>query len=186
MGPAQRELCPIGQVEPTVDRPIADPLPWLAIATKPQHEHVVTDGLRQKGLDTFLPLYWATRRWSDRVKRLQFPLFPGYVFCRFDHGDRVSVLQTPGVRWIVSFGGEHVPVANYEIARIQVLVASGSPLLPWPFLKKGQRVRVEDGPLSGLEGILAQGSDARRVVVSLDLLQRSVAVQVDRDRVIPI
>src|SRR6266542_3519675 len=186
MGFAQRELCPNWQSEPTVVGSFAGRLPWFAIVVKTQHEHVVHDGLCQKGLESFLPLYCATRRWSDRVKRLQAPLFPGYVFCRFDHRDRVSVLRTPGVRSIVSFGGTVTPIGNQEIERIQALVASGSPLEPWPFLKQGQRVRIDDGPLSGLEGILAEAGKGRRVVVSLDLLQRSVAVQLDRDRITPL
>jgi transcription antitermination factor NusG len=186
MGLAQRELCTNRQSELTVARPFADPLRWFAVVIKAQYEHVVHDGLRQKDLESFLPLYWATRRWSDRVKRLQLPLFPGYVFCRFEHRHRLAVLQTPGVRSILSFGGTITPIADHEIEQIRALLASGSPVEPWRFLKTGQRVRIDGGPLTGLEGVLAETDNARRVVVSLDLLQRSVAVQLDRDRIIPL
>jgi transcription antitermination factor NusG len=160
-------------------------LPWFAIVSKPQHERTVLDGLVQKNLEGFLPSYWATRRWSDRMKRVQAPLFPQYVFCRFDPDRRLPVLQTPGVRSIISFGTRPTSIPEGEIERIRAIVASGSPLEPWPFLKAGQRVRVDDGPLAGLEGILAEGGNIRRVVVSLELLQRSVAVQFDRAHISP-
>jgi transcription antitermination factor NusG len=150
---------------------------------RPQHERAVYDGLVQKGLDTFLPLYTATRRWSDRVKRLEAPLFPGYVFCRFDSQARTPVLRTPGVRSIVSFGGELIAVPDDEIERVQRILESGTGVEPWPFLKTGQHVRVERGPLAGLEGILAEVRDTWRVVVNLELLQRSIAVQLDRSSI---
>jgi transcription antitermination factor NusG len=153
---------------------------------KPQRENVVQEALEQKGLDVFLPMYWATRRWSDRVKRLKVPLFPQYVFCRADRSNRTTVLRTPGVRWIVSFGAEAIPVPEQEIEQIRRLVSSETAIEPWPFLRVGQRVRVDGGPLCGLEGILAEVRNTTRVVVGLELLQRSVAVELSRDRIRPL
>src|SRR5690348_1031085 len=109
MGLTERELYPGGQFDGLAASAPRHVLPWFAIAIKPQHERAVQEGLDQKGLETFLPLYWATRRWSDRVKRLQLPLFPGYVFCRFDCSVRTPILRTPGVRAIVSFGNDPLP-----------------------------------------------------------------------------
>ena len=154
---------------------------WFAVTVRPQHEKAAAHGLERKGLEDFLPLYRDRRRWSDRVKELELPLFPGYVFCRFTLRQRAAVLATPGVRSIVGFGRTPAVVPQAEIEAIQAMVASGLPARPWPFLKVGQTVRIERGPLSGLEGILVQLKDAWRVVVSVPLLQRSVAVEIDRD-----
>ena len=175
----ERELCP------TEARP-ADTLPWFALVIKPQHERAVHEGLQQKGMESFLPTYRATRRWSDRLKKLDLPLFQGYVFCRLERRNRVPVLQTPGVRSIVSFGSEMTPVPEEEIERVRQLVSSGAALEPWPFLKTGQRVRVMAGPLLGLEGILSEMRNTTRVVVGVDMLQRSVAVQLDREQIRPV
>src|ERR1035441_6663225 len=125
MGPTGRELYSNWQNDRAVVLPPANPLPWFAVVIKPQHERAVQDGLCQKGLESFLPTYCAARRWSDRVKRLQLPLFPGYVFCRFEYGQRLPVLRTPGVRSIVSFGPEIIPVPNDDIDRIRRMVISG-------------------------------------------------------------
>jgi transcription antitermination factor NusG len=186
MGPTQRELCPNWQNDGAVVLPPVKPLPWFAVAIKPQHERAVADGLFQKGLESFLPMYWAARRWSDRVKRLQLPLFPGYVFCRFEYGQRLPVLRTPGVRSIVSCGPEVIPVPDEDIDRIRRMVTSDCSIEPWPFLKAGQRVRVNDGPLIGLEGTLAEFRSTWRVVVGLELMQRSVAVQLARYQITPL
>jgi len=179
LGPTERELCP-------VDSRPADNMPWFAVVSKPQHEHAVHEGLSHNGLESFLPTYDAARRWSDRVKHLQLPLFPGYVFCRFGRPNKVRILRTPGVRSIVSCGTEILPVPQEEIDRIRLMVSSGAPLEPWPAIKTGQRVRVCDGPLFGLEGILAEIRNTTRVVVGMDFLQRSVAVQLDRGQIRPV
>lgn len=186
MGPTVRELCPGPQEQPTTVLPTSRALSWFALIVKPQHERVVHDGLTYKGLESFLPAYRSARRWSDRTKQLQFPLFPGYVFCRFDPHLRLPVLRTPGVRSIVSFGSEIVPVPEPEIEQVRQIVQSGADIQPWPFLKVGQRVRVHAGPLAGLHGILVEVRSTWRVVVGVELLQRSVAVQLDRDQVIPL
>lgn len=181
-----RELCPGLRELPVGVHASRKPLPWLALAVKPQHERVTIQGLTGKGFETFLPLYWSTRRWSDRTKRLQMPLFPGYVFCRFEPAKRVPVLRTPGVHSIVSFGLETVAVPETEIEQVRRMVSCGTEIEPWPFLKAGQRVRVHDGPLSGLEGLLVDIRNTLRVVVGIELLQRSVAVQLDRGHVTPL
>lgn len=155
-------------------------LDWFALTVKPQHERAAAQALESKGLESFLPLYRARRLWSDRVKELHRTLFPGYVFCRFRFGDRARVLATPSVRSVVGFGRLPAPVAEAELETVRSIVASGLPAGPWPFLKAGQAVRVDAGPLTGLEGILVQLKDAYRVVVSIQLLQRSVAVEIDR------
>ena len=159
---------------------------WFALQIRSQHEKIVASTLREKGYEEFLPLCQIKRRWSDRVKRLEAPLFPGYVFCRFDVQKRLPILVTPGVRSIVGLGKIPLPIDNSEIAALQSIVKSGLPAEPWPFLKIGQRVRIEQGSLEGLEGILLTPKNSYRLVVSVTLLQRSVAVEIDRDWVTPI
>ena len=185
MGLTQRELCLEGRC--LGDCPtLRDMLDWFALTVKPQHEFTVYNGLVGKGLEAFAPAYWTARRWSDRVKKLQLPLFPGYVFCRFEAADRISVLRTSGVRSIVSFGNEPAPIPAGQIAAIRQMLASEFLVEPWPYLRVGQRVRIGEGALAGLEGILVQCRNVRRVVVSLDLLQRSVAVEVAAASLIPL
>lgn len=133
-----------------------------------------------------MPTYHDSRRWSDRVQILKRPLFAGYVFCRFPPDLKVPILRTPGVRSIVSFGREMLPVPDEDIERVRRMLNSGAAIEPWPFLKAGQRVRVQSGPLSGLEGILVELRNSFRVVVGMELLQRSVAVQLNRAQICPI
>lgn len=158
-------------------------LNWFAVAVKPRHEKLAARVLRDQGLEDFLPLYRSRRRWSDRLKEIEAPLFAGYVFCRFSPQDRTPVLKTPGVRSIVAFGGQPAPVPDSEISAIRRAVGSGLPVEPGPLLGEGQPVRIERGPLSGLRGVLVRVRDNWRLVVSVELLQRSVAVEVDRDDV---
>lgn len=132
-----------------------------------------------------MPLYRSRRQWSDRVKVLELPLFPTYVFARFREVQRVQVLRTPGVRSIVAFNHRLAPVRDEEIQSLQVMVRSGVPVEPWPILREGQRVRVERGPLQGVEGILLRFKNCWRVVVGVEILQRAVAAEVDRDVVRP-
>jgi transcription antitermination factor NusG len=126
------------------------------------------------------------RRWSDRIKLIEQNLFPGYVFCRSTFAERLQVMGQPGVQWVVSF--DHTPalIPHDEIVALRRAVASGLPLGPWPFLKDGQRVRIERGVLAGIEGTLARDSAAWRVAVSVLALHRSIAVEVDRDMIRPI
>jgi transcription antitermination factor NusG len=185
MGLTERELCPHQQSgEPAAVETVAPP--WFAVVIKPHHEQTVRQALLEKGLESFAPTYTAVQRWSDRLQRLQLPLFPGYVFCRFARNNRVPVLRTPGVRSIVSFGSEMMPVPEQEIERIRWMVSAAPAVEPWPFLRAGQRVRVQHGPLAGIEGILAEVRNTTRLVVSLEMLQRSVAVQLNRDEIRPL
>lgn len=154
---------------------------WYALTVKPNHERATAQALGCKDLESFLPLYLTRRRWSDRIKELELPLFAGYVFCRFADGERAQALATPGVTSVVGFGNRSAPVAEEEIQALRTMLASGLPVGPWPYLRVGERVRIEAGPLCGLEGILTQVKDVWRVVVSVELLQRSVAAEVDRD-----
>ena len=162
------------------------PFNWYALVVKPNHEKAVLDHLRAADFEASLALYRARRRWSDRIKEVTLPLFPGYVFCRFSCRGRVAVLRIPGVRSIVSAGPNPEPIPAREIAAIEAMVRSGLPVQPWPFLKLGQKVRVKSGPLRGVEGILVQFRKTWHVIVSVELLQRSVAAEIDRDSVSPL
>lgn len=154
--------------------------PWYALTVKPQHERAVSEHLSAKALESYVPLYTSQRRWSDRVKTLELPLFRGYVFCRFHFEDRRKVLGIPSVVSIVGFGGIPCPVRQEEIDLIKTLLGSGLQVMPWPMLRVGHRVRVREGPLCDLEGILTSKKGIDRVVVNLHMFKRAVAVEIDR------
>jgi|SRR5579871_282566 len=160
--------------------------PWFALRIRSNFEKTTSEILRQKGFEEFLPLYQTRTRWSDRVKTIERPLFPGYLFCRFDQYARLPILTTPGVVSVLGVGKLPMPIAEDEVARVQAIVRSGLPATPWPFVKVGQRVVIERGPLSGIEGILETVRNSYRFVVSVSLLQRSVAAEVDADWVRPV
>jgi transcriptional antiterminator RfaH len=166
---------------PSVDQGLT--YPWFALQVRVRHEADVTVHLESKGYEWFLPLYTERRRWSDRVKQVEAPLFPGYVFCRFNPNDRLPILKTPGVSQIVGYSRVPVPVDEQEIESIRTLVASGVPNFPCAYLEVGSRVRIEAGALRGLEGILTDLKGKRRLVLSITLLQRSVAVEIDSEAV---
>lgn len=158
---------------------------WFAVRVKSNFEGITSRILRSKGYEEFLPTYRDRRIWSDRVKEIQAPLFPGYLFCQFDPQLRLPILTTPGVLNIVAFGRTLVPVAESEITAVRTMVESGL-ARRWPFLETGQRVRIQYGPLSGLEGILVEFRRGFRLVVSVPLLQRSVAAEIEGDWVRPL
>ena len=160
--------------------------PWFALQVKSRYEHMVATHLGGRGYERFLPLYKCRRRWSDRFKEIEQPLFPGYVFCRLDLSNRLPVLMTPGVTLIVGAGKVPVPIDEAEMIAIQAAVSSGLRSEPWPFLQIGQRVKMNYGPLCGLEGILVDVRGRHHLMLSVTLLQRSIAVQVDRDWVSPL
>lgn len=160
--------------------------PWFALQTRSRYENFVATQLRGKGYEPFLPVYKSRRRWSDRIREFELPLFPGYLFCRFDPLDRLPIVVTPGVIQVVGIGKTPLPVDDTEIATIRTAVQSGLPRQPWPFLKVGQKVRLGCGPLCGVEGILLSFRGQHRLVLSVTLLQRSVAVEVDEAWVHPI
>jgi len=133
-----------------------------------------------KGYETYEPRYRSRRRWSDRVKEVDLPLFPGYIFCRLDLHNRLPILTVPGVIGIVGAGKRPVPVEEEEVETVRAIVNSGLPVEPWPFLGLGSRVYIERGPLAGVEGIITGTDKVSRLVVSVSLLQRSVGVEIDR------
>ncbi len=161
-------------------------LPWYALQVRPRFEKVIASTLLGKGYEGFLPLYRHRSRWSDRMKEVQLPLFPGYLFCRLDLNKRLPVLVTPGVMHIVGIGRTPHPVDEEEIAALQSIVVSGLQAEPRSYLNIGERVRIEIGPLAGTEGILVSLKGSNRLVVSVSLLQRSVSVEVDEAWVVPI
>jgi transcription antitermination factor NusG len=159
--------------------------PWHVLAVKHQHERAIQMGLAAKGFEAFSPTYRARRQWSDRVKTMELPLFPGYVFCRFAPADKIRVLDTPAVSRVVQFGGTLAAVPDVEIEAIRSVVASKLPVRPWLHLKPGDRVRIERGPLRGVVGVLLREKDDLELVVSIEILQRSVAVRIDAAAVVP-
>jgi transcription antitermination factor NusG len=159
---------------------------WYALRVKPRAEKFVASIARNKGFEEFLPLYQCRRRWSDRFKWVELPLFPGYVFCRLNPQYRLPLLTIPGALHFVGLGKVPVPIDDAEIRAIQTLVRSGVQAEPCAFLNAGQRVRLEQGPLAGLEGVFVEIRKQQRVVVSVSLLMRSVAVEIERDWVTPL
>lgn len=153
---------------------------WFAVQVRTRYESMAATALRGKGYEPFLPMYKSRRRWSDRIKEIQVPLFPGYVLCKLNPQHRLPVLTTPGVVQIVGIGKNPMPLDDCEVEAIQTVVKSGLFREPWPFLQIGNRVRIEYGPLSDCEGILLAFKGHYRIVLSVTLLQRSVAVEVDR------
>ncbi len=159
--------------------------PWYALRVKPRHEKSVSLALANKGYLTYLPCHTAPRRWSDRTKRVRLPLFPCYLFCRMRIEDRLPVLVVPSVRSIVGFGGRPCAVEEAQVLDIRRVEESGLPAMPWPFAQLGERVELTAGPLSGLRGVIEQCKGVDRLIVSVELLRRSVAVEIDRRWAMP-
>jgi transcription antitermination factor NusG len=160
--------------------------PWYALTVKHQHERTIETALVERGFAAFSPMYRSRRQWSDRTKEIELPLFAGYVFCRFPCEARIQVLNTPAIWRIVEFGGRPAAVADAEIEALRTIMASRLRVRPWPHLKPGDRVRIERGPLRGVEGVLMREKDALELIVGVELLQRSVAVQIDASAVVPV
>jgi transcription antitermination factor NusG len=159
---------------------------WFALRVKSRCEKVVATIAHNKGFEEFLPIYASRRRWSDRLKSVELPLFPGYVFCRLDPQYRLPLLTIPGVLHFVGIGKAPIPIDKDEIAAIQAAVQSGLLVEPWTFLDVGQRVQLREGPLAGLEGIFVGAAKQERIVVSVTLLKRSVAVAIERHWAMPV
>jgi transcription antitermination factor NusG len=158
---------------------------WFAAYTSPRHEKHVSQQMRREGIQNFLPLYKSIRRWKDRRKVLELPIFPGYLFVRIALRERLNVLQLPGVVQLVSFQGQPAPLPDAEIEMLQHQLSQSLGLQPHPFLTVGRRVRVHSGPMAGVEGILVRKKDQFRIVVSIELIQRSVAMEIDQADVEP-
>lgn len=164
---------------------LKDRLEWFAVRVKPRHEKSVATQLTHKGYEDFLPLHWRILRRPHRSGKTELPLFPGYLFCRFDRTIRMPILTTPGVIHIVGVGREPLPVDENEIAALQQTVRSGLEMQPWPFLKIGQRVTIENGPLRGISGILLKSPRSSRLILSVTLMQRAVKVDIGDTLVSP-
>jgi transcription antitermination factor NusG len=153
---------------------------WYAIWTRSRHEQMVRDQLTQKAIEAFLPTVTRWSRWKDRRKKIDWPLFPGYCFARFDPIDRLAVLKCAGVVSIVGFeGGEPAPIPEQEIDGIRRLITSSLAYDPCPFIREGEMVEVVHGPLKGVVGRLVRKNDKARLVLSVDLIGQAVSVDVD-------
>jgi len=158
---------------------------WYAVYTSSNHEKKVAAHLSRRGIENFLPLYESLRKWSDRRVRLQLPLFPGYLFVHLALRDRVPVLETPGVIRLVGSGGKPAPLEAGQVERLREGLARVA-VEPYPYLSIGQRVRVVSGPLEGMEGMLLRRKSGPRVVISVELIQRSFVADIDSDALEPI
>jgi transcription antitermination factor NusG len=163
-----------------------DCLKWYALHVHARKEQLVASQLENRSLECFLPTYKSLRKWSDRTKETEQALFPGYVFCRFDYENRQPVVMTTGVTQVVGTGKVAVPIADAEIEALQVAVRSGIPAQPWPYLRTGEFVQINYGHLTGLQGILVNFKGNHRVVLSVTLLQRSLALEVELDWLSPL
>jgi transcription antitermination factor NusG len=152
---------------------------WCALYTRHQHEKAIAQILSAKGLEVFLPLYNATHRWKDRTVHLSLPLFPCYLFLRGVKGRKLDVVTTPGIVSILSINGEPATIPESEIESVRKAIEWGNRVEPHPFLRSGDKVRVISGPLQGLEGILVRKKNLYRLVLSVEILERSAAVEVD-------
>jgi transcription antitermination factor NusG len=161
-------------------------LNWYALYTCPRHEKCVVQQIEERSIACFLPLYRSVRRWKDRRKELELALFPGYVFVRLALQDRFRVLQLPSAVRLVSFNGQPAILPEAEIEQLRERLSRSGHAEPHPYLRVGRRVRVCGGPMQGLEGIIVRRKDRCRVVFSLDLIMRSVAVEVDESDVEPV
>lgn len=163
----------------------ADVTPWYVAYARPRHEKHIAHQLEQRGIRSLVPLYTSVRRWKDRRKRLELPLFPCYVFVQIPVQRKLELLRLPGVVDLISFQGKPVAVLHSEIENLQSLTAS-TMAEPFPYLQSGRRVRVRSGALEGLEGIFVRRRGQSRIVLSVSLIQRSVAIEVEDADVEPI
>lgn len=152
---------------------------WYAVYTRHQHEKTVARILTMKGFETFLPLYQVRRRWQDRVKLLSLPLFPCYVFLRGDLERRLDIVTTPGMHAFVLSAGRPASISDVQIDGIRRGVESGAYMEPHPFVKSGDWVRVKSGSLEGIQGILVRKKSLYRLVLSVEMLGKAAAVEVD-------
>jgi transcription antitermination factor NusG len=157
----------------------SEELSWYAIYAKHHHEKKIAELLSLKGTEVFLPLFISVRRWKDRKQKVAEPLFPGYVFVRSDLRDRVSILSTPGVFFLVENAGRACAIPDAEVDAIRRVVGSERSFEPHPYLQAGERIRVLDGPLAGISGFFVRLKKQDRIVVSIELLRKSVSVEVD-------
>jgi transcription antitermination factor NusG len=158
---------------------------WHALHLKTRFEKIVAQHLRGKGYEEYLPTY-RCQHWSDRIEQLESPLFPGYIFCKFDVTDRLPLLMIPGVISAVGRGRTLMPIPEQEITAVQRVVNSGRQYGPWPEIGVGHAVQVKCGPLQGLEGVIVQVKKNQHLIISVPLLRRCVSVEIDKDSVMPV
>ena len=173
---AMRPESPAGTAGPEGARKIEPH--WYAVYTCAHHEKRVAEQFHNRGVEHFLPQFESVRKWKDRKVRLQLPLFPGYVFVHLALSNRLPVLQVPGVVRLVAFNGQPVPLPEGEIGAIRNALKSARLVKPHSYLQVGRRVRILSGPLEGMAGIVVKRKNRTRLVISLDLIQRSVSVEV--------
>ena len=159
---------------------------WFGVRVRSHFEQIASAAMRARGIEEFVPIVRVRRRWSDRIKELDVPLFPGYVFCRFDMERRTPVMSCPGVVNVISFDGRPAPIPDEEIQSVRALIDSSLGVQPHPFLASGEKVRIDYGPLAGVEGMVVEMKKRFRLVVSVNLLQRSISVEIDRAWVSPV
>ena len=160
--------------------------PWYALHVRTRGEAKLKTALESKGFTTFLPTYTESRKYSDRVKKVAAPLFPGYLFCRMDVTKRLPLLMTPGLHSIVGNMGVPQAIDEKEIDAIRRVVGANIAAVPWPYLKAGDRVVVQYGSLAGVEGALVRDVRGDKLVLSVHLLQRSISLEIERDWVKPL
>ena len=153
--------------------------PWFGLQVRSRSEQMAAMALQGKGYKPFLPVYKVARQWTDRVQQVDVPLFPGYVFCRFDPQRRLPILVTPWVMRVVGIGKVPAPIDEEEINAILAVVNAGLPTQPWPFTREGDRVAIRQGPLRGIEGVVSKCKNNQRLILSVTMLQRSVSVEID-------
>lgn len=158
---------------------------WYAVRTRSRHEKVVKEQLDGRGVEAFLPLWERLSRWKDRKKKIQTPLFPGYCFAKFEWGDRLLVLKAVGVAGLVGINQRAEPIPDAEIDAIRTLVATTLRYDPHPYLAEGMEVEVVRGPMMGVKGRLLRKDRAARLVLSVNLIRKSVTVEIDADDVVP-
>lgn len=173
---------------PSVSRSSAESrsFPWYAVKVRVSGELKVKQALERKGYEIFLPTHRECRWYSDRIKKVDAALFPGYLFCRLDIDHRLPLLTTSGVESIVSVCGHPEPIEEAEIAAVQRVAGSKASAIPWPYLQTGDTVTIEFGSLAGLTGILVRSRGSEQLVLSVHLLQRSIAVEIDRTWIRPL
>ena len=152
---------------------------WYAVTTQPRHEKVVAQHLESKSVEHFLPLITIESRWKDRRVRIEQPIFPGYIFTRIDPKDRHHVFSVPSVVRMLSFGGTPAVIEDSEIEAVRLCLTHSTKPEPYPFPETGEFVRVKSGALRGLEGIVVRQKNQCRIVVSISLIHKSVATEID-------
>lgn len=175
-----------GSIQPgfaaPLDRGLLDPdatPQWYAVCTRSNHEKCAAAQLEQRSIEHFLPLYETVRKWKDRRKRLEFPLFPGYLFVRIALQERLRVLVTPGVVRLVGFDSRPAALRDEEIEALRTVLVHGVRSEPHPYLSVGRRVRITRGALAGMEGVLVRKKGRVRLVLSIDLIRQSAMIEVD-------